>query len=117
MVGGNDDDYFFLRRGNRAKRFFVSGFLDRFACVDRNAVFFLRALFRLDRAVLVVSQPRQILDGNFIVDQNLDRSRAVQLLQRVHCLDHGQRASVAQSIDQNHDNTSSNLLFKKFLLF
>ena len=81
------------------------------------AVFFLRALFRLDRAVLVVSQPHQILDGNFIVDQNLDRSRAVQLFQRMHRLDHGQRASVAQSIDQNHDNTSSNLLFKKFLLF
>ena len=67
--------------------------------------------------MLVVRQPRQVLYSNFIVDQNLDRSRAVQLLQRMHRLDHGQRAGVAQSIDQNHDNTSSNLLFRKFLLF
>ena len=117
MVGRDDDDHLLLRGGNRAERFFVSGFLDRFACGDRNVVFFLRALFRLDRAVLVVRQPRQVLYSNFIVDQNLDRSRAVQLLQRMHRLDHGQRAGVAQSIDQNHDNTSSNLLFRKFLLF
>ena len=117
MIGRDDDDHLLLRVGNRAECFFVSGFLDRFACGDRNAVFFLRALFRLDRAVLVVSQPRQVLYSNFIVDQNLDRSRAVQLFQRVHCLDHGQRAGIAQSIDQNHDNTPSNLLFKKFLLF
>ena len=97
--------------------FFCAGFLHRFARCDGDAVLLVRALFRLNRAALVVRQPRQVLYSNFIVDQNLDRSRAVQLLQRMHRLDHGQRASVAQSIDQNHDDTPSNLLFKKFLLF
>ena len=106
MVGGNDDHDLFLRGGDGAEACLVAGLLDRFASGERNAVFLFRALFRLDRAALVFCKARQILDGDLVVDQHLDRSRAVQLLQRVHRLNDGQRAGVAQRIDLNHDTTS-----------
>ena len=109
MVSRNDDHNRFLLGRRRAEVCFITCALDSFSRGERDAVFLLRTFFRLDRAALIFCEPRQILHGNLVIDQNLDRSCTAKFFQRIHRLNHGQRASVAQSIDLNHDKTSYKL--------
>lgn len=103
----------FLCGGNGAEARFVAGLLDSSACGEGDAVFLFGDLFRPDRAALVFREPRQILHGDRVVDQHLDRSGAAKLLQRIHCFDHRQRAGVADGIDPDHKT----VLLKKVLRF